>query len=67
MIRELGMNPKHLGKIDNHHQGPEDAIACIHWASVFEAVWEEPAGQRSVDRRQSQAGRRTLLSARLNS
>jgi hypothetical protein len=38
MARELGMNPKKLGKLDNRTQEPWSAVARVHPTSLFQAV-----------------------------
>ena len=37
MARELGMNPKKLGKLDNHDQ-EKAGSAGIHWEALFQTL-----------------------------
>jgi hypothetical protein len=52
MARELGLNPKKLGKLNNHPQETvEAAIAGLHREAVPEALRQGRAGYRTQHRR----------------
>lgn len=48
MVRELGMNPKKFGKLDNYKQEP--SVADFHWKSLFQKTSQREAGKCAVHR-----------------
>ena len=62
MARELGMNPKKLGKKDNQDQDAvEDTVRAVHRAHLQQAVRQGAPGCSSVVRKGSAATRRRRL------
>lgn len=58
MARELGLNPRKLGKIANHRQGTvESAIASVHRGLLPQEVRPGKAPGRHVGREIGAAGR----------
>jgi hypothetical protein len=51
MARELGMNPKKFGKIDNQRGEVEGAAARFHLDPLFQAFRQGTAGRDPDDRR----------------